>query len=217
MKNTIITLLATAAMALATNAEDGFISMFNGKDLTGWKSNDEKPNAFVVEDGAIKTNDGRTHLFYVGADGMASFKNFIFKAKVKLGATEAGSNSGIYIHTKFEPTGWPTQGYECQVNSTKHKDPKKTGGLYAVKDVMNTSPVGDDEWFDYEIQVEGKHITIKINGQVTTDWTEPEGWDPATALKNMAGRKLSEGTIALQGHDPISRVYYKDLFIKPLN
>jgi hypothetical protein len=216
MKSILLTLCLATTITLGLRAEDGFISMFNGKDLAGWKSNDEKPNAFVVEDGAIKTADGRAHLFYVGDDGKASFKNFIFKAKVKLGATDQGSNSGIYIHTKVQATGWPEAGYECQVNSTKHKDPKKTGGLYAVKDVMNTSPVGDDEWFDYEIKVEGKHITIKINGQVTTDWTEPEGWDPATSLKNMAGRKLSEGTIAFQAHDPISRVYYKDLFIKPL-
>jgi len=93
---------------------------------------------------------------------------------------------------------------------------KKTGGLYGVKDVLNTSPVGDDEWFDYEISVNGKHIVIKINGEITTDFTEPADWDPSKSLKNMDGRKLTEGTIALQGHDPISRVYYKDLFIKPL-
>jgi hypothetical protein len=48
------------------------------------------------------------------------------------------------------------------------------------------------------------------------DFTEPAGWDPATALKNMPGRKLSSGTIAIQGHDPKSICYYKDLFIKAL-
>ena len=217
MKTSLLTFIAVGLLSSVASAADGWISMFNGTDLSGWKSNDEKPNSFVVEDGAIVTKDGKCHLFYVGADGNANFTNFEFKAKVKLGATEQGSNSGIYIHTKFQQTGWPDAGYECQVNSTKHKDPKKTGGLYAVKDVMNTSPVADEEWFDYEIRVEGKHITIKINGVVTTDWTEPEGWDPATALKNMPGRKLSSGTIAFQAHDPISRVSYKDLFIRPLN
>ena len=216
MKRTLLPLLTALALSSGALAQDGWISMFNGKDLTGWKSNDEVPGSFTVEDGALKVSNGRAHLFYVGADGNASFKNFEFKAKVKIASTEPGSNSGIYIHTKYQATGWPEAGYECQVNSTKHKDPKKTGGLYAVKDVLDQSPVPDDVWFDYEIKVEGRHITIKINGQVTTDHTEPEGWDPATALKNMPGRKLSEGTIALQGHDPKSLVFYKDLFIKPL-
>jgi hypothetical protein len=214
MKQTFIALLLTAALSVSLKAEDGWTSLFNGTDLTGWKSNEETPNSFSVEDGAIKVSSGRAHLFYVGADGNASFKNFDFKAKVKIASTEPGSNSGIYIHTKFQESGWPAAGYECQVNSTKHKDPKKTGGLYAVKDVMNTSPVPDDVWFDYEIKVQDRSITIKINGVVTAEWTEPEGWDPATALKNMAGRKLSEGTLALQGHDPQSIVFYKDLYVK---
>jgi hypothetical protein len=199
--------------AASSEVQDGWIPMFNGKDLTGWKDSNETPGSFTVEDGVLKVGNGRSHLFYAGIDGNASFTNFEFKAKVK---HMPGSNSGIYIHTKFQEKGWPDAGYECQVNSTGHKDPKKTGGLYAVKDVLDTAPVGDDEWFDYGIKVEGKHITITINGKVTTEWTEPEDWDPATALKNMPGRKLSEGTIALQAHDPQSVVYYKDLMIRPL-
>lgn len=193
--------------------QEGWIPMFNGRDLTGWRDNGETPGSFTVEDGVLKVGNGRAHLFYAGIDGNASFKNFEFKAKVK---HMPGSNSGIYIHTQFQEKGWPDAGYECQVNSTGHKDPKKTGGLYAVQDVLDTAPVADDEWFDYGIKVEGKHITITINGKVTTDWTEPDDWDPATALKNMPGRKLSEGTIALQAHDPQSVVYYKDLMIRPL-
>lgn len=204
---------AAEAEKPAADKEDGWVSMFNGKDLSGWKSNEETPNSFSVEDGTIKVSNGRSHLFYVGPNGDAKFTNFEFKAKVK---HMPGSNSGVYIATEYQEKGWPEKGYECQVNSTSHKDPKKTGGLYAVKDVLDTAPVGDDEWFDYGIKVEGKHITISINGKVTTDWTEPEGWDPATALKNMPGRKLSPGTMAIQGHDPKSIAFYKDLYIKAL-
>ena len=207
---------AMAALLFATSlasAEEGFVSIFNGKDLTGWKSNEETPGSFVVKDGELQVVNGRSHLFYVGDSGAAKFKSFEFKAKVK---HMPNSNSGIYVHTAYQAEGWPSEGYECQVNSTTHKDPKKTGGLYAVKDVMNEAPVADGEWFDYHIKVDGKHITISINGKVTTDWTEPEGWDPATALKNMPGRKFNPegGTIALQGHDPKSVVHYKDLMLK---
>ena len=189
--------------------------MFNGKDLTGWKSNEateEKSDVFTVADGELKASGGRAHLFYVGPDGAAKFKNFEFKAKVK---TTPGSNSGIYFHTEFQEKEWPKKGFECQVNTT-HKDIKKTGGLYAVKDVLNNAPSVDDEWFDYSIKVEGRHVTIQINGQTTADWTQPDDWDPTKSLKNMDGRKLGEGTMAIQGHDPMSTTYYKDLFIRAL-
>ncbi|HEY2573573.1 MAG TPA: DUF1080 domain-containing protein, partial [Verrucomicrobiaceae bacterium] len=78
------------------------------------------------------------------------------------------------------------------------------------------APSKDGEWFDYNIRVEGKHITLKVDGKVTVDYMEPDDWDPAKSLKGMPGRKLSEGTIALQAHDPKSTTYYKDIFIKPL-
>ncbi len=202
-----------ALLSLVARAADAeWISMFNGKDLAGWKSNEETPGCFYVTNGVIKVNGGRAHLFYVGPDGHASFTNFEFKAKV---LTTPGSNSGIYFHTQFEQKGWPYAGFECQVNTT-HSDRKKTGGLYAVKDVVDNAPSKDFEWFDYGIKVEGKHVTLTINGKVTADWTQPEDWDPHVALKDMDGRKLGSGTIALQGHDPKSTTFFKDLFIRPL-
>ena len=102
--------------------------MFDGKTLNGWKSNEEVPGCFTVEDGKLKVSGGRAHLFYVGADGKAVFKNFEFKAKVM---TTPGSNSGIYFHTEFVEKGWPVKGFECQVNVT-HKDPKKTAETFRV-------------------------------------------------------------------------------------
>jgi len=205
-----LSLLGALAALPATAAEKEWTSMFNGKDLAGWKSNEETPNSFYVMNGVLKVATGRAHLFYVGADGQANFKNFEFKAKV---LTTPGSNSGIYFHTKFEEKGWPAQGFECQVNTT-HTDVKKTGGLYAVLDVLNNAPSKDFEWCDYYIKVEGQHVVIQINGKTTADWTQPADWDPAS--KKMPGRKLGEGTIALQGHDPKSTTYYKDLFIRAL-
>jgi Domain of Unknown Function (DUF1080) len=216
MKLKLFSVLASLAFGSVASAAEEWTSMFNGKDLSGWKSNvatEKQPETvFSVKDGELIVSGGRAHLFYVGKDGKASFKNFEFKAKVK---TTPGSNSGLYFHTQFEDKGWPSKGYECQVNAT-HTDAKKTGGLYAVADVMDNAPNKDGEWFDYNIKVDGKHIVIKINGKVTTDWTEPADWDPAKKLSNMPGRKLGEGTIAIQGHDPKSVIHYKDIFIKAL-
>lgn len=230
IKQLALTALAAFTLISAQAADnDGWKSLFNGKDLSGWKSNEEVPGCFTVANGELKVSGGRAHLFYVGENGDAKFRSFELKMKVK---TTPGSNSGVYLHTRYQDKGWPDQGYECQVNST-HTDPKKTGSLYGVINILALlegqkepdggrhikvplAPSKDDEWFDYNIKVEGRHITLKVNGQVTVDFTEPEGWDPAKELKNMPGRKLSEGTFAIQGHDPKSTTYYKDIFLKVL-
>lgn len=205
--------MAMAFNLVTANAasERGWIPMFNGKDLSGWKSNEEVPGVFTVSKGVLKVGGGRAHLFY-GPDGNAKFKNFEFKAKVM---TTRGSNSGIYFHTEYVEKGWPVKGFECQVN-TSHTDRKKTGGLYAVKDVIDNAPSKDDEWFDYYIKVEGRRVLIQINGKTTAEWTQPLDWDPSVSLTNMPGRKLGEGAFCLQGHDPKSITYYKDLFVRPL-
>jgi len=184
-------------------AEEDWIVLFNGKDLSGWKVN-ESPESLKIEDGCLVTHGPRSHAFYVGEDGKADFKNFHFKAKVK---TMPKANSGIYFHTRFLDSGWPDRGYEAQVNNTQ-SDPKKTGGLYNVQDYYK-APAEDDKWFDYEIIVDGKHIVVKIDGKTISDYTEPDDL-------NGPDRQLSTGTFALQAHDPGSKVYYKDLMVRRL-
>jgi type 1 glutamine amidotransferase len=184
----------------------GWINLFDGKTLNGWKASENK-DTFSVRDGMIVVDGPRSHLFYVGPLGNADFKNFEFKADVM---TKPGSNSGIYFHTEYQETGWPDKGYEVQVNNT-HSDWRKTGGLYAVQDVREG--VNDNEWFTEHIIVQDKRIIIKVNGKTTVDWTEPEDWKPP---EGMPGRKISNGTFALQGHDPKSVIYYKNIMFKPL-
>ena len=188
--------------------EKGFVSLFDGKSLNGWKVNKENPKSITVKDGNIVIDGPRAHLFYTGDVENHNFKNFVLRAQVK---TFPKANSGIYFHTKYEDSGWPYAGFEAQVNNT-HGDPKKSGGLYAVKDV-NPAPAKDGEWFDYEIRVKGKEVNIKINGKVTSSWTEIPN---APHLKSMPGRKLGSGTFALQAHDPKSVVHYRNIRVKPL-
>jgi hypothetical protein len=187
---------------------DGFYSLFDGKSLDGWKVN-EHPETFKVEDGMIIVNGQRAHAFYEGPVANHDFKDFHFKAEVMC---KPKSNSGIYFHTAFQPDGWPQQGFEAQVNNT-HGDRKKTGGLYNVKDVMDDAPAKDDEWFSYEIIVKGNDVKILIDGKPTTEWTQPADWN---GTKDQPGRKLQRGTFALQGHDPVSKVLYKSVKVKPL-
>lgn len=63
IKHFAISILLTLGMFGSAAADQGgFASIFNGKDLTGWKSNEETPGCFTVEDGAIKVQGGRAHL-----------------------------------------------------------------------------------------------------------------------------------------------------------
>src|SRR5882762_9959375 len=107
-----------------------WISLFDGKSLKDWKVN-ENPATFTVADGAIVAHGDRSHLFYMGPVMDHNFKNFEFKANVM---TTPGSNSGIYIHTAFQPEGFPSKGYEIQVNNS-HTDWRRTGSVYGIQDI----------------------------------------------------------------------------------
>lgn len=203
-------LAVTVCSACAEEAKDGWFSLFNGKDLTGWKVNQEDPSAFRVTDGTLHIKGGRSHIFYMGEVNGGKFRNFEFKAKVM---TKPNANSGIYFATEYQKDGWPSKGYECQVNNSFDKDPRRTASLYAVKDVKEKL-VPDDQWFDYGITVKGQTITISINGKVVTEYTEKPG---DSRGGGMEGRWIKDGgTFAFQAHDPLCEVFYKDIMVKPL-
>jgi hypothetical protein len=206
---TALPMLLAADDAKPQADADGFYSLFDGKSLDGWHVN-ENPQSFKVHDGVLVVNGDRSHAFYEGPVANHDFKNFHFKAEVM---TMPNSNSGIYFHTKFQPDGWPQVGFEAQVNNT-HGDHKKTGGLYNVKDVIDNATAKDNEWFTYEIIVKGKDIKILINGKPTTEWTQPDDWK---GTKDQAERKVGSGTFAIQGHDPDSKVLYRNVKVKLLD
>lgn len=174
----------------------GWIKLFNGKDLTGWRISDN--GQWKVDQGRLVAAGPRSHLFTT-----RKFKNFDFKAEVM---TTPGSNSGIYFHTKYQETGWPRQGHESQVNVT-HRDPVKTGSIYGIVKLYKT-PAQDNQWWTQEIIVRGRNIVVKINGETVIDYTEPEG--------AKGPRRLSKGSFALQAHDPNSVTYYRNIRVKPL-
>lgn len=196
----------TTPADMSDSMEGKWQSLFDGKSLDGWQASENK-DTFTVSNGMIVVNGPRSHLFYTGPVNDANFKNFELKADVM---TTPGSNSGIYFHTEYQETGWPDKGFECQVNTT-HSDRKKTGGLYNVQDVLDDAPSVDDQWFHYYIRVEDNHVIIQINGKTAMAWTQPADWTPP---QGMSGRKIGEGTIALQGHDPKSLVYYKNIMVR---
>ncbi len=197
-----------SAIATSGPDSDGWYSLFDGKTLDGWRASEHKDSC-KVEDGVIVVGGGeRSHLFYDGPVENHDFKNFELKADVM---TQPHSNSGIYFHTQYQEQDWPAKGYEAQVNNS-HDDWRRTGSLYGIKDTDH-SPVKDNEWFEYDVTVRGKQITLKINGETVLDYTEPENPPQPDPTRD---RRLSHGTIALQAHDPGSVVRYRNIRIKPL-
>jgi hypothetical protein len=224
MKNLWLIALSVALIAVASKASaaapkskgkmpkldaDGWYSLFNGKDLKGWKASEDNPDTFKVIDGDIVAHGKVCHLYYAGPVNHANFKNFEWKCEIM---TKPGSNSGMYFHTKYQPSGFPKTGIECQIDNS-HKDPRRTGSLYQLKDIMNDSPAKDNEWFTQTVIVDGNHITVKIDDKVVNEFTWAKDFKREGSF---AHNLLGSGTFALQGHDPGSEVHFRKIMVKPL-
>ena len=195
MKNFLLLLLL-----LNFSAHAQWVELLNGRDFSGWKAS-ENPNSFQVKDGELRIEGPRGHLFYDGPVGNHNFTNFEVKALIK---TQEGANSGLFICTGFQENGWPSQGYEIQVNNS-HTDWRRTASLYGIIDTAEKL-VHDEEWFELYVKVEGKHITTKINGRTVVDYDEPAG--------RTDSKRIQPGTIAIQAHDPKSKIAYKSVQVK---
>jgi len=187
--------------------------LFDGSTLEGWKAS-ENPASFKVEDRAIVAHGPRAHLFYTGPELRDGFKNFDLSVEVN---AEPGANSGIYFHTQYQETGWPSRGFEIQINNsaTQHGDyleMKKTGSLYGLRNVYKQL-IPDSTWFTMQILVQDRNVEIRVNGTLLVDYFEPMDAPDAGPRR---GKRLDRGTFALQGHDPESRVAFRNLRVKRL-
>lgn len=192
----ILPLCALLASAFAQDkapmpGKDGWVSMFDGKTLNGWKPT-ERPENWSVVNGSIVGKGERSHLFWMAEECV----NCEFRAEVKL---NKNGNSGMYFRAQFM-TGWPN-GYEAQVNNS-HKDPKRTGSLYNIVNVFEQL-VPDDTWWTQHIIAEDNHIVIKVNGKTVVDHVDEK-------------RTHTKGYLALQQHDPGSVVEYRNLMFRKL-
>jgi hypothetical protein len=214
------------------NDDQGWVQLFNGKDLTGWKlypnpnpkeikqvikkekdgkllayygrlaNGDEEP-LWRVEDGILIGSGPHSHLFSERGD----YQNFRFRVVAMI---NDHGNSGQYFRTAFGP-GFP-KGYEAQINAT-HSDPIRTGSLYPSTrglsnhrkeiTVMNVAPHKPDEWFTQDVIAQGNHIIIKVNGKTTVDWRDPDN-------------TYKKGHFALQGHNLGTVVKFKKVEVKEL-
>ncbi|MEM7010093.1 MAG: family 16 glycoside hydrolase, partial [Verrucomicrobiota bacterium] len=221
-------LLVTAlilGIALPAAAQDGFQSLFNGKDLEGWEGN---PEIWSVVDGAIT---GRTtgpeqlkhNQFLIWRGG--KLKNFELRAKIRV----TGNNSGIQYRSKERPDigEWAISGYQCDVHPTPKNNAmmyhEKGRGIVALNGqsvitdpeggkwlVKEREPVAVDtaKFQEYKIIAKGNHLQHFVNGKLTAELHDHDKNDPGMAL---------EGLLAFQAHrGPKMEVQIKDVQLKNL-
>ena len=186
--------LLVLVVGMAASAEDksGFVPLFNGKDLTGFKTHPDDKARWEVKDGLIVGTGGVGHLYSERGD----YENFHYRVEAKI--NDMG-NSGQYFRTQFGK-GFP-KGYEAQINST-HRDPIKTGSLYGFPErLVKDQLVKPDEFFTYEVIARGNHITIKVNGKETVNFEDAKG-------------TYKKGHFAFQQHHDGSVVKIKSVEVK---
>ena len=228
--------LATGSLiAQPTPSEEGFVNLFDGKTLEGWKVGDNA-ELFTARDGMIvmdcpATNHNPAHLFYNGDVNQHAFKNFDLRVDVM---TFRCANSGIYFHTAFQQAGFPNHGIECQVDNS-HSDWRRTGSLWGIRNIswgpeapgadnketvtiLPEPAVKDNVWYTQEVVYVNGSITVKLDGKTMFEYQLPDA-DKEHKLPT-GGTWLPTGTFCLQGHPPIpgqiSRVWFKNIRVKVL-
>lgn len=180
-----------------------WVSLFNGKDLSGW--NEIGKEKWIVEDGVIYGEGITKEYGYLATD--KTYRDFHMRLSFKC---EADGNSGVYLHTTFEPgTANVKDGRQIEIDRTLNHH---TGGLYGDGHGWVAWPRPETEtllrphdWNDMLIQVEGNHYQVHLNGIQVLDFTYP---NPVA----------EEGVIALQLHSGgQGRMRFKDIFVRDLS
>jgi 3-keto-disaccharide hydrolase len=194
---------AIAGSSLALAAEEGFTPLFNGQNLDGWQGD---PLLWVVEDGMLA---GRSPQIPYN-DFLAtekSFSNFILRLQVQL--VDNKGNSGVQFRSQRIPGAMEMIGYQADMGEgywgNLYDESRRKKNLAEVDPKVLKKVLKPTDWNEYEIQAEGPHIVLKINGATTVDYTESD-----TSLDQ-------NGRIAVQLHaGPAFEVRFKDIRIKEL-
>jgi hypothetical protein len=208
----MFTAQAKAQGAKTKSDEKGFVALFDGKSLTGWKLVRGHGPGYVVKDGALVCPaDGGGNLFTE-----KEYSNFAFRFEFK---TEPGANNGVGIRAPFEGDA-AYQGMEIQILDDgdgrykgKIRPEQHHGSVYDVIPARTgfLKPAG--EWNEEEIMAKGSRIRVTLNGVIILDADLGIVREEAT-LKKHPGLKNKSGHIGFLGHG--SLVEFRNIRIKAL-
>jgi hypothetical protein len=202
----LLSALGISAFCFADDAvkdDEGFVSLFNGKDFSGWVSMG-KMEGWQIKDGIIRS-EGATGGYWLRAE--KQYRNFIWKVDWKV---SKGGNSGVYIRSAKEGIPWDT-GYEVQISNEPRDDLHCTGSLYGHAAVNPRPDETSDKWHTFELRCEGSHITIISDGVKCVSFEQSQA--------DKSKDKPLEGYIGLQdAHAPAGHyVEYRNIRIKVLD
>jgi hypothetical protein len=238
MKSIVFSALILGAVlwarpASVIGAEQGFVKIFNGNDLTGWEGN---PKLWSVKDGAITgqttaDNAAKGNTFLIWTNGTLGDFELHCSFKLVPGDSQGFANSGIQYRSKVaDPANWVVHGYQADMEAGPtysgilyeeggrgimagrgekvvwNKDGKKVvvGSVGNSDAIQATIKKGD--WNDYVIIAKGNHLQQFINGKQTIDLVDEE----------VAKRAMS-GVLPLQLHaGPPMMAQFKNISLKKL-
>ena len=204
---------AKAQDAKTATVEKGFVALFDGKSLNGWKLIRGHGPGYVVKDGVLVCPaDGGGNLFTE-----KEYSNFVFRFEFK---TEPGGNNGVGVRAPLEGDA-AYQGMEIQILDDGHerykgkiKSEQHHGSIYDVIPARTgfLKPAG--EWNEEEIMAEGSRIRVTLNGVIILDAELNNVREEAT-IKKHPGLKKKSGHIGFLGHG--SLVEFRNIRIKTLS
>jgi len=200
----VVLFLATAQAFAQATAERSWVSLFDGKDLSGWKNNGSEK--WVVDDGAILGESTVGKYGYLTTE--KTYRDFNLRLRFKC---ETDGNSGVFTRSRITgespKTGPDIEGMQVEVDPTRH-----TGGIYesggrgwvALPTSEGERAIKPRDWNDLEILAQGNHFTTRLNGIQIVDFTDP-------------APKFTEGVIGLQLHTGGGvKIRFKDIYIQEL-
>ncbi|MFQ5730520.1 MAG: DUF1080 domain-containing protein [Planctomycetaceae bacterium] len=170
--------------------EAGWIRLFDGRTLFGWTANSDAN--WRVKDGVLVADAGKAGLLVTNVP----FADYELRCEYRL---EKGGNSGLFLRTVFQPTNPAVDCYELNICDTHKTHP--TGSLVARK-VAGVKVVKEGEWLTYVVTVQGKRISVQLDGKQVLDYTDDE----------KTARRI--GFIGLQFRE--GRIEFRNVLLKPL-
>lgn len=199
----VLGLLMASQVWAQAPAGKGWISLFDGKDLKGWKNNGQEK--WVVEGGTLAGESTVGHYSYLTTQ--KTFSNFVLRVKFN---PEKG-NSGVFTRSRITgdspATGPDIEGMQVEVDPTRN-----TGSIYesghrgwvAMGTPECEHAIKPGEWNEMEITEQGVHYVTRLNGVPCVDFTDPHP-------------SFTDGVIGLQLHTGGGvKIRYKDIYLKPL-
>jgi formylglycine-generating enzyme required for sulfatase activity/predicted Ser/Thr protein kinase len=186
--------LASAASA-GVSAQEGFVPLFNGKDLSGWKVGKFNPGNWRVEHGVLVGSKSPFGFIHTVRD---DFTDFHLRVEARL---NDGGNGGVIVRGNNA-----FYGYEADLNNPRDTGSNRTGTLWTQRETLVgfLEPlVPPGEWFTLDVIAEGNHIVVQVNGRTTADYTDEK-------------QRSSRGNINMQQAHEETVVEFRKIEIKEL-